>query len=196
MKINYMQLPSCFSMRLPGGTCITVLNSTNNSTYDYVYNTIKYHFSKLIERMGTIKRIHLFIPASSTNDDVCDVIGALYELMTDDNIRSNIKRIIFHLFYYKINGKNEPNRYTQILRVIFENDKDEMKKFQSWVKLDGTQYNTFSISSEDEIKICVDNRYIQKTKYYGEYYEIPALVCEYNTKLYTSICMINSMKIK
>lgn len=195
MKINYMQLPSCFSLRLPGGTCITVLNSTN-STYDYVYNTIKYHFSKLIERMGVIKRIHLFIPASSTIDDVCNVIYALYQLMTDDNIRSNIKRIIFHLYYYKINGKKVPHRYTQILRVIFENDKDEMKEFQSWVKLDGTQYNTFSISSEDESKICVDNRYIQKTKYYGEYYEIPALVCEYNTKLYTSICMINSLKIK
>lgn len=196
MKINYMQLPSCFSMRLPGGTCITVLNSTN-STCGYVYNTIKYHFSKLIERMGVIKRIHLFIPASSTTDDVCNVIYALYQLMNDDyNIKSNIKRIIFHLYYYRINGKKEPNRYTQILRVIFENDKDEMKEFQSWVKLDGTQYNTFSISSEDESKICVDNRYIQKTKYYGEYYEIPALVCEYNTKLYTSICMINSLKIK
>lgn len=178
-----------------GGKCIVVLNVTDtiNDNHFKLVDLFDEILYSIKDNLGVAKILHLFIPASTTNEQLYYITSILACCSESKLYRKIIKRVSLHLFYYRIEGKNEPHRYTVIARDIIKGmDKDTLS---SWVKLDGSQYTTISLSKDfhGTNKICIDNVYTQKS---SKLYEVPALRYAHETK--DSICesYINSIKMK
>lgn len=178
---------------LPGATAIVVLTVTIDNAAVCADRLVKI-FDSITDEVGVIRNLHLFIAPSTVNSELQNLIHSLY-ILCDEEVKKKIKKITVHLYYSRLRGKNEPNRYTTCMRSFL--DKKGIDKLSSWVTLDGSQYNEFSLDKGPKGKRKpIPDSYISISYVYIDDVDIPFLCVEYSTKSFTCKSYINGIEFR